>query len=91
MQIPGGCILLPNRRVPSQRIINAVRRRFGLDILADPKNFRDPETIKKLHVFPYVGDKVLNDMARGLIEAGYGTFDLEEIKAEMYGKRRLFN
>ena len=57
-------------------------------MLAYPENLSDPEIIKKLRLFPGVGDKALNDLAESLTEAGYESFDLEPIQQEIFNNKR---
>jgi transcriptional regulator len=76
----------------SSRAANAIRRALGEEIFAAPEELRETANVKKLLLFPGVSDGVMIELANALTEAGYEPFDLEEIKATMYGnKRRLRN
>ncbi|HMA67011.1 MAG TPA: hypothetical protein VKO20_04260 [Desulfosalsimonadaceae bacterium] len=69
------------------RIKNALRKQFGLNLLADPRNFCKPELLRRLFLFPGVGEKALQSLADALSEAGYEAFSLEEIKKQIYQKK----
>jgi hypothetical protein len=73
----------------SKKILKAASVNFGEEILEDPEKLRAPEVVKKVMLFPGIGNKRLKDFVQGLIEAGYEAIDVEQIKAEMYGKRWL--
>ncbi|MFP4453906.1 MAG: hypothetical protein ACLFPI_11160 [Desulfobacterales bacterium] len=53
------------------RTEKAIRRSLGETMLANPESLKNPEAINTLLCWPGVGEGVLNDLATGLIEAGY--------------------
>ncbi|MBA2881444.1 hypothetical protein HNR65_001771 [Desulfosalsimonas propionicica] len=59
----------------STRTENAIRKSLGEDLLAAPEGFSQPENLKKMICWPGVGSVVLQNLADGLDQAGYESFD----------------
>jgi trehalose/maltose hydrolase-like predicted phosphorylase len=72
----------------SPRIKNALKKKLSLELLADPSRLSQPDVLRVLYLFPGVGEKALRDLADGLADAGYDTFDIEEVQASVYRKKK---
>jgi len=65
-----------------RRMTNAVRKCLGEEMLARPEKLNDSELIRQLRLFPGIGDKSLNSLARALVEAGYESSEVEKLKQQ---------
>ena len=56
-----------------------IKRSLGADILSTPEKLADMQNLKTLIFWPGVGAKIMHDLALGLTEAGYASFDYDRI------------
>ena len=66
------------------RTLSAVRKCLGEAILAAPERLADPDNVRALICWPGVGAKTINDLASGLVNAGYEGFDPDQIYNDMF-------
>lgn len=72
------------------RTVSAIKKSLSVNALSDPESLSNFESVSSLLCWPGVGDAVLSDLAAGLEEAGYESFDLEAVKKSMYHKDKRF-
>lgn len=60
------------------------------DMFLEPEKLADLEAIRTLFCWPGVGEKVLNNLAEGLEEAGYESFDPEEMMERIFTRDKRF-
>ncbi|MFW6100663.1 MAG: hypothetical protein ACOC90_04700 [Bacteroidota bacterium] len=70
------------------RTEKAIRRSLGDDFLDAPEGLNDPEALRTLFYWPGVSDGVLKDLSEGLVEAGYESFDPEQIKERVFNGKK---
>ena len=71
----------------SARTEKAIRRSMGEELLEQPENLNNPETIGTLFKWPGVNNGVLNDLAEGFTAAGYESFDPEKIIENLFNRK----
>ncbi|MGM0453246.1 MAG: hypothetical protein ACQERN_08795 [Thermodesulfobacteriota bacterium] len=71
------------------RTLSAIRKCLGEAILATPEQLANPENIRALICWPGVGGKTINDLANGLVNAGYDSFEPDEIYSDMFQNKTV--
>lgn len=66
---------------------NVIRKCFGEDILADPRQLSGLENVKAMLCWPGVGTKTIQDLSEGLEQAGYEGFDPDEAYRQIFHPR----
>lgn len=69
---------------------NIIRKCLGEPVLGDPGQLRDDENIRVMLCWPGVGTKTIEDLSKGLKDAGYEGFDPDEAYKRIFqsGSRR---
>ncbi len=70
------------------RIVSAIRKSLGMEIFADPDKLKRPDILRSIYLFPGVGDKNMETLSEALEEAGYGSFDLNSLKKQLFSKEK---
>jgi len=70
------------------RTEKTIRKGLGETILANPEKLSEIENLKTLICLPGVSDVVMKNLADGLAEAGYESFDVEKIKDAIFTTKR---
>lgn len=65
-----------------------IRRSLGEEMLSKPDELSAFQNISELISWPGVSDGVMKDLADGLAEAGYESFDVEDMKDALFVIRR---
>ena len=66
---------------------NVIRKCLGEQALADPRKLSGQENIKAILCWPGVGTKTIRDLSEGLQEAGYESFDPDEVYNRIFQSR----
>lgn len=74
----------------SVRTENAIRKSMSDEMFLDPEKLTDLQAIRTLLCWPGVNDGVLKDLAEGLEEAGYESFDPEEMMEKAFIRDKRF-
>lgn len=70
------------------RTANGMRKALGESILGEPEKLSGVEQVKALVCWPGMKDKVMRDLAEGLAEAGYESFEPEKMKGAIFITKR---
>ena len=71
------------------RTEKVIKKCLGESILAEPEKLSEIEKLKTLICLPGVSDGVMRNLAEGLAEAGYESFDVEQIKDAIFTTKRM--
>jgi hypothetical protein len=70
------------------RTAKAIKKCLGKSILGEPEKLNGMEQVKALICWPGVSDGVMKDLANGLEDAGYESFDRGKMKDAIFTTRR---
>lgn len=73
------------------RTEKVIRKSIGEEILAEPEHLNTLESIRILLFWPGVSTGILADLAEGLTEAGYESFDPDQIMDDFFNPKKRCN